>query len=69
MRDLELSRPSARYLSHVEGLRSMLFGRFSRRNVRGQNRNGGRLAEADIAQIRISGASAIAEMLEKYHKG
>lgn len=58
--------PSKRYEANVQALRDMLFGRYSRRNVRGQNREGGRLDNVDYEAIKQNGAFAIQELKEKY---
>lgn len=58
--------PSKRYEENLIALRALLFGRFSRRNVRGQNRLGGHLDAIDYEAIRANGVDAIRELEEKY---
>ena len=58
--------PSERYEENLRALRAMLFGRYSRRNVRGQNRLGGHLSYEDYKAIKETGAEAIRELNEKY---
>lgn len=58
--------PSERYEENLRALRAMLFGRYSRRNVRGQNRLGGHLSNDDYKAIKDTGAEAIRELNKKY---
>ena len=58
--------PSELYEEHVLALRNQLFGRYARRNTTSQNRNGGRLSESTVEQIRKEGSASLRELREKF---